>query len=278
MKTVIVYLGQDPAYGDMPMVELNYIKDFSARITERGPNYLILDRTTFYAEGGGQPFDMGILSWEGGSTKVYNVQKEGSEVRHYVRDSETPDEVTGELDWERRYRHMRHHTAQHLLSGLVFQRYGAKTAGNSLGLQGQVTASRAAGSEKTLPTSVEITNDTLSRRYIYYSHVDFARPPFEPEEITEIEAAFNGVVARELPVTIYEEDRQVLEERIEEERAILELIPKSIRRLRVIQIGDVDLCPCGGTHVRNVSEVGQMHILRRRSKGKGVDRITYELV
>ncbi len=170
MKTAIIYLGQDSDHKDLPMVELNYIKDFSAHVTERGPNYLILDRTAFYAEGGGQPFDTGALTWDGGSTKVFNVKKEAGEVRHYVRDSETPAEVTGELDWDRRYRHMQMHTAQHLLSGIVFQRFKARTVSNSLGLQGPKMASRAAASEKSLPTTVKITGDTLNWAYIYFSH------------------------------------------------------------------------------------------------------------
>ncbi len=96
MKTAVIYLGQDPTHRDQPMVELNYIKDFSAHVEERGPNYVVLDRTAFYAEGGGQPFDTGRLVWDGGSTKVYNVTKEGGDVRHFVRDVPTVDEVRGE--------------------------------------------------------------------------------------------------------------------------------------------------------------------------------------
>ncbi|MEE9237389.1 MAG: alanyl-tRNA editing protein, partial [Thermoplasmata archaeon] len=96
-------------------------------------------------------------------------------------------------------------------------------------------------------------------------------------DLRRIEEEFNEVVETKVPVTIYEEEREALEERIEEERAIMGLIPKGIKRLRVIQIGEFDLCPCAGTHVRNVSEIGRMRILRRRSKGKDVERITYEL-
>lgn len=246
MRTAVIYLGQDTSYKDMPMTELNYVKEFKTRVVGRESDYVLLDRTAFYAEGGGQPTDTGTLSWEGGSTRVSRVLKEGGEVRHYVAEVPPVDDVVGEIDWNRRKGHMRMHTAQHLASGLVFTMYGARTVGNQL--------------------------------YIDYSHVDFAPVSFSEDDLRRIEEEFNHVVESGTPVTIYEEDRSVLEETIEEERAIMSMIPKSIKRLRVIKIGDLDLCPCGGTHVRNVSEIGQMHILRRRSKGKDVDRITYELV
>ncbi len=132
MKTAIIYLGQDPAYNGLAMVELNYIRKFSAHVVERGPNYVVLDRTAFYAEGGGQPFDTGNMEWKGGSTRVLDVVKEGGEVRHHVREIPPIDDVRAEVDWDRRHAHMRMHTAQHLLSGLAFQRFGARTTGNQL--------------------------------------------------------------------------------------------------------------------------------------------------
>ncbi len=244
--TSVIYLGQDAEYASTPMVELNYIKEFRARVVETGPNYAVLDRTAFYAEGGGQPSDTGQMHWEAGTARVSKVVKQGGIVRHLVDTVPPKGDVTGSVDWERRYAHMRMHTAQHLLSGLVFQMYGARTMGNQL--------------------------------YMDYSHVDFAPASFTQENLAAVEKAFNEAVESGVQVTIYEEERRVLEERIEEERAIMDLIPKGIRRLRVVQIGDVDLCPCAGTHVRNVSEIGRMRILRRRSKGKDIDRITYELL
>ncbi len=244
--TSIIYLGQDPQYSQVPMVELNYIMDFNARVRDRGGNYVVLDKTTFYAEGGGQPYDTGRLEWEGGKARVSKVLKESGRVRHYVDQLPPEDDVLGKVDWDRRYAHMRMHTAQHLLSGIVFQQYGARTTGNQI--------------------------------YMDYSHVDFAPISFTEEDLRRTEAEFNRAVEASVPVKIYEEEREVLEEKIEEERAILNLIPRSIRRLRVIQVGDLDLCPCGGTHVRNTTEIGKMRILRRRSKGKDIDRVTYELV
>jgi misacylated tRNA(Ala) deacylase len=177
---------------------------------------------------------------------VTRVLKQGGAIRHFVDRSPEEDRVTGRIDWGRRYAHMRMHTAQHLLSGLVFQMYTARTVGNQL--------------------------------YRDYSHVDFSPASFSQDDLRRIEAEFNRAVEAKVPVTIYEEDRGALEERIEEERAILNIIPRGIKRLRVVQIGELDICPCAGTHVRNTSEIGRMRILRRRSKGRDVDRVTYELV
>lgn len=243
--TAVIYLRQDPAFADRPMVELNYVRSFDARVVEAGRDHVILDRTAFYAEGGGQPTDTGVLRWDGGSARVGKVLKQGGRIRHFVDCLPEAPEVHGEVDWDRRYAHMRMHTAQHLLSGLVWQAFGARTVGNQL--------------------------------YRDYSHVDFSPVTFDEEDLRRAEATFNEAVAAAHPVTVYEEDRSVLEREIAEERAILDLIPRSIRRLRVIRIGDLDLCPCGGTHVRSTSEIGRMRILRRRSKGKDVDRVTYEL-
>lgn len=130
--TRVIYLGQDPAYADRPLVELNYVREFEARVVERGSDYAVLDRTAFYAEGGGQPFDTGTLAWDGDAARVTKVVKKGGEIRHFVDRVPPADDVRGTVDWDRRYAHMRMHTAQHLLSGLVWQLYGARTVGNQL--------------------------------------------------------------------------------------------------------------------------------------------------
>jgi misacylated tRNA(Ala) deacylase len=83
-------------------------------------------------------------------------------------------------------------------------------------------------------------------------------------------------VAASLPVRIYEEDRVRVENEIGD-RSLVDLIPKHIMRLRVVKVGDRDYCPCGGTHLRNTSEIGRVRILERRSKGKETDRISYVL-
>ena len=239
--TQVLYMeerrGQDP--------DPCYLREFDARVVEQGPDFVVLDRTAFYAEGGGQPYDTGSLRWDGGQAKVLRVQKEKGVVRHVVDRIPPTAEVHGVVDWERRYAHMRMHTSQHLMSGLVFRIYGARTVGN------QIHTDR--------------------------SRIDFQPANFTPEDLQRIERECNDVIASTADVRIFEEDRVVVENKIED-RALMDLIPKSIRRLRIIQIGNADYCPCGGTHLKNVREIGRVHVLGKRSKGKETDRVEYELL
>jgi misacylated tRNA(Ala) deacylase len=230
----------------MKDVESNYVREFDASVVKRGEDYIVLDKTAFYAEAGGQPSDKGVLKWDGHEGLVTKVKKEKGIVRHFVDPVPDADDVHAELDWERRYALMRMHTAQHVVSGVVFNLFEARTVGN------QIHTSR--------------------------SRIDFHPVTFEENDLKVIEETCNNVISRDIPVTIYEEDRDVLEEKMGEQRYIMDLIPASIRRLRVIQIGDFDICPCGGTHVCDTSELGTVHVLGRRSKGTDRERLTYELV
>ncbi len=228
-----------------PSADACYIREFDARITDRGPDFVVLDRTAFYAEGGGQPWDTGVLRSDGSEAKVLKVTKEKGVIRHFTERIPPTDAVHGVLDWDRRYAHMRMHTSQHLMSGLVLRIFAARTVGN------------------------QIHTDT--------SRVDFAPANFTGDDLRRIEDACNEVIAAATPISIVEEDRALVENAVED-RALMELIPKSVRRLRVVKIGEADYCPCGGTHLRNTSEIGRVHITERRSKGRDTDRIVYELL
>lgn len=225
-----------------------YQKEFSAKVSKRNPDkeYVVLDRTCFYKKGGGQPSDTGNLEWDGNSARVKSVRREHGEVRHFV-DGEMPEEgteVSGAIDWNRRYKHMRMHTAQHLVSLVVLEEYGASTAGN------QVHASR--------------------------SRIDFSPVEFEQDDLRRIKERANKLIGKALPVKKRFMDRDRVESAVEEGRTNLELIPDSVDPLRVVEFGD-DLCPCGGTHVDNLEEIGGVSIVDRTSKGDQVERIEFEL-
>lgn len=230
----------------MKDIEANYIRDFGARVLESGPGYAVLDRTAFYPLGGGQPSDTGVLLFEGGQVRVREVQKKGG-VRHLL-DGDLPpgtETVKGVIDWDPRHAHMRMHTAQHILSGIVFDLFSARTVGNQI--------------------------------HADHSRIDFAPVQFTDEDMVEVEKKVNDILAQRIPVTIGEEDRAEIEKRVCTERANLDLLPKSVSRLRIVKIGDIDLCPCAGTHVRNTAEIGLMRIAGREHKGKDRERLTYTL-
>lgn len=231
----------------MKDVDSNYIKEFDAKVIERGFDYVVLDRTAFYPLGGGQPSDVGWLTWSGGRAEVREVTKKEGVKHHLVQNPDiVPGAVHGQLDWDRRYAHMRMHTAQHIVSGIVYDLYKARTVGNQL--------------------------------YHDRSRIDFAPIKFTDEMIAEVERKCNEVLATGARVEICTESREAIEKDVDAQRANLDLLPKSVRELRVVKVEKYDLCPCAGTHVRSLSEIGRVKIVKKENKGKDRERITYELV
>ncbi|MCK5038931.1 MAG: alanyl-tRNA editing protein, partial [Thermoplasmata archaeon] len=109
------------------------------------------------------------------------------------------------------------------------------------------------------------------------ARVDFHPVKFDQEDLEKINRMANEVISQELEVSIYTEARTTLEARVDVERSNLDLIPKSIPELRVIDIDNFDICPCAGTHVRNTRELGKVRIIKKDNKGKERVRITYIL-
>lgn len=227
-----------------------YEKEFDAEVTKTkdSKGFIVLDKTLFYKEGGGQPADRGKISWNGQEAEVTDVQKEHGEVRHYLdSEDELPEpgtEVHGKIDWERRYKHMRMHTAQHVVSLVVLERFGATTAGN------QIHADR--------------------------SRIDFKPVEFEEDDVERIEKAANSLVQKDPAVEKQFMDRDRVESEVEEGRTNLDLIPESVDPLRVVEFGD-DLCPCGGTHVDSLGEIGRINIVDRTRKASETERLEFVL-
>ncbi|MFB6192864.1 MAG: alanyl-tRNA editing protein [Candidatus Nanohaloarchaea archaeon] len=226
-----------------------YQKEFESEVSKvkEMDNYICLKETLFYKEGGGQPADHGKISWNNSEAEVIDVQKKNGEVRHYI-EGDFPDpgqEVHGEIDWERRYKHMRMHTAQHVLSWVALEEYDATTAGNQI--------------------------------HEEQSRIDFKPVDFSEEDVEKIEREANALIEKELKVEKKEMARELVEEQMTEGRTNLDLIPESIDPLRVVIIGENDICPCGGTHVDNIKEIGRINIVNRVSKGENVERLEFEL-
>jgi len=101
----------------MENIEGNYIKEFDAVVTKSMDDFVSLDQTAFYPLGGGQPSDLGILKWSGKDSRIKEVIKKGDGIKHILEDEKPPigTKVHGVLDWNRRYDHMKMHTAQHII-------------------------------------------------------------------------------------------------------------------------------------------------------------------
>lgn len=228
----------------MKDIEGNYIKEFDAKVIKKKDNYVVLDKSAFYPLGGGQPSDTGVLKWPGGESRVAEVQKKGI-IKHIITGELPEGEVHGILDWEKRYAHMKMHTAQHVISGVVYDIYNARTVGNQI--------------------------------HADHSRVDFYPINLSEEDLKTIENASNEVISRKASVKIYEEERERLEKRTDPLRSNLDLIPASIKNLRVVEITGFDVCPCAGTHVKATEELGTLKIIKKENKGKEKERIVYTL-
>ena len=227
-----------------------YKKEFQSKVTAVYPGIVELEETAFYHLGGGQPSDKGTLNWEDGESIVYDVRKK-NRIRHMVEGDlpEVGDSVNGKLNWDRRYTHMRMHTSQHLVSAIVSDLYGADTVGNQIGFD--------------------------------KSRIDFKPLKLSMNEIDDLIDRTNEYIAKDISVKISEANRSDLEGnpeiRSSMSSGLWKLLPKSVTRLRVISIGEVDVCPCAGTHVRSLKEIGKVEFVRRDNKGAGKQRLTYTL-
>ncbi len=231
----------------MKDVESNYVREFVARVVERGFDYVVLDRTAFYPLGGGQPSDTGFLEWPSGKAEVREVTKKEGVKHHLVQNPEiVPELVHGVLNWERRYAHMKMHTAQHIVSGVVYDLYKARTVGNQL--------------------------------YHDRSRIDFAPVKFTDEMLAEVERKCNEILSTGAKVEVCTETRAELERTVDSQRANLDLLPMSVQELRIVRVEEFDVCPCAGTHVRSLAEIGKVRIIKCENKGKDRERVTYELV
>jgi len=240
------------------MTELIYLKDcyckeFDAKVIESGNTsdhefFVVLDKTAFYPEGGGQMSDIGFLEVDGKQIKVFQVSKKGgNEVRHWTKEQIPKNaNVHGVVDWENRYLQMRMHTAQHVLSAIVLDNYGASTVGNQL-KEGNC-------------------------------RIDFKPLEWSYKIKTFLETEFNKAVDESHEVNFEFITRQELMERIDEKRRrIFERLSELITNIRLVNVKDVDMSPCAGTHVKNTSELGHIEILKTENKGSQTRRIYYTL-
>jgi misacylated tRNA(Ala) deacylase len=233
----------------------SYLQQFSATVSavDEANRAVILDQSAFYPGGGGQPCDTGTLN----GIPVLRLKKttvespEGSPagIWHFLGgDAPLPavgSPVQGEIDWQRRYPLMRTHTAMHILCGTIFRDFGAQVTGGDM--------------------------DPLKGR------MDFEFESLTRDLVGVIEAAVNREVAAARPVKISILPREQAFQIPDLIRTKINLLPPGIEHIRVVELVGLDLQADGGTHVRSTSEVGKMHVVDYKSKGKINKRIYVEL-
>ena len=224
-----------------------YVKEFDATVTAVDGQAVALDRTAFYPGGGGQPNDEGTLTVAGQSWAVTKVRKAGADVWHEL-DGAPPalgSAVRGTLDWDRRYRLMRTHTALHILCGVIFRDYGASvTGGNMEPLKGRL---------------------------------DFEFETMRQELVREIEVKINTEVEAARPLRVKSLPRDEAFRIPDLIRTKINLLPPGIPEVRTVEIVGLDLQADGGTHVVNTSEVRRLKIVDYKSKGRINKRIAVAL-
>jgi misacylated tRNA(Ala) deacylase len=241
--------------------DLLYLRDaelrtFTATVVARRDDAVALDRTAFYPTGGGQSHDTGVL----GGLAVVEVRKEGGLVWHRLEGAPLPaegEQVTGEVDWERRHRLMRTHTAMHVLCGVIWNEWRVPVTGGNM--------------------------EPLSAR------MDFEFDPLPEGFGPRVEELVNAEIAADRPVRVEFLPREtaVMDEdlirtnvplgrdvvaadlvRTKENR-----IPVDVSEIRIVDIVGLDRQADGGTHVRSTGEIGRFRVVKTESKGKGNKRI-----
>jgi misacylated tRNA(Ala) deacylase len=216
-----------------------YLASFEATVVDRLDNAVALDRTAFYATGGGQPHDLGTL----GGSAVVDVRKEGEQVWHSLS-GEVPavgTVVHGELDWPRRHQLMRTHTALHILCGVIWNEWHVPVTGGNM--------------------------EPLAAR------MDFEFDPLPEGFAIRVEQLVNDAIAHDYPIEVSFLPRDTALADADLIRTKVSLIPDTVREIRVVDIVGLDKQADGGTHVRSTKEVGTFRVVKTESKGKGNKRL-----
>ncbi|MSQ22087.1 MAG: alanyl-tRNA editing protein [Dehalococcoidia bacterium] len=216
----------------------SYLKEFQAVVTEVVGNGVVLDRSAFYPGGGGQPSDLGVLRAAGAEYQVTKLSRKEGKIVHEL--DKAPQavgtKVTGFIEWDRRYKLMRTHTALHILCGVVWKEYGALVTG---------------GDMQPLQARMDFELERMT--------TDFAH---------EVEERVNREVAAARPVTTAVLPREEAFRNPDLIRTKINLLPPGIQDVRVVDIHGLDLQADGGTHVANTREVGRIRVVGHESKGR----------
>ena len=227
-----------------------YLRTSDAVVTEvrhgeDGRTGIVLDRTIFYYTGGGQPHDTGHIN----ASPVVDVRKDGDDVVHWlIAGAAAPavgDSVECGIDWDRRHRLMRTHTAMHVLCGVIWNEWKVPVTGGNM--------------------------EPLSAR------MDFEFDPLPEGFAARVEQLVNEAIGRDHPIEVsfLPRDTAVTDEDLI--RTKVSLIPESVAEIRVVDIVGLDRQADGGTHVSSTKDVGRVRVAKVENKGKGNKRVRVEI-
>lgn len=221
-------------------------KAFKAKIVNIKDNYLIFDNSYCFPRGGGQPGDIGTIIL--GELEIeFHETLPGEYIKHPVDSVDQfkiGDNIKCIIDKENRNRNAKMHTTQHIVSALANDLFGAETIGNQIGNE--------------------------------FTRIDLKFQDKNKFNIEDLESSFNDILSTNAPVNVYDWDRTtILSHDKMRHTNFLDRIPSSVKKLRVVEIVDIDLCPCGGTHVENINILDDLKINKVKSKGSGKLRISY---
>ena len=213
-----------------------YIKEFVTKIAEikEIEKLIELKETAFYAKGGGQPGDIGVLINNSQEIKVINTIKIENKIYHEVESIENislEEKIEGKINWKIRYKHMRMHSALHLMCSII----PMEVTGGQIGFE--------------------------------KSRLDFNDPDKKINK-EEVEEKLNELVSEDHKITYELIDSKILEEKPEIVRTMSVKPPQINGKIRLVKIGNIDLQPCGGTHVKSTLEIGKITIGKVENKGK----------
>lgn len=228
----------------------SYIKEFKAEVKEINEEGVVFDRTAFVFKGGGLQSDTGIMETTlGEKFIVKEVISKGGKILHKLSPEPTEQLISETvkciIDWEQRYRQMRMHTALHSISGLLFRKYGAVVTG------GNITAKR--------------------------SRADFEIDHLHKERVQEITKEIEKIIEDNHQVSISFMERNEALKDPDLIRTKVNLIPESVKVLRIVEIENVDRQADGGVHVRSTKEIGTFVPLKSENRGKNNKRLYFTL-
>jgi misacylated tRNA(Ala) deacylase len=242
----LIFARYTPLTMEAIYLEDSYRREFDAEVESLQGDGIVLSRTAFYPQSGGQPSDLGSLSHEGITYKVVNVTVQDGKIFHSVDGAglSPGDQVLGAIDWDRRYRLMRSHTACHILSAIIFQETGARITGNQI---------------------------DLAR-----SRVDFSLETFDKAKMNDYIERANQIIRKNVPVRTRVLPRSEALSIPDLLRLAKEVPDREM--IRIVEIDGVDIQACGGTHVRTTGEVAGMNMAKAENKGKSNRRVYFEIL